>query len=41
MNFRIAHAFTASLERITGEEQKATKTTAVDLQFSFDHNGMV
>lgn len=32
MNFRIADTFTASLTRLTGEEQKAVKTTAFDLQ---------
>lgn len=32
MNFRIADTFTTSLARLTGEEQKAAKTTAFDLQ---------
>jgi mRNA-degrading endonuclease RelE of RelBE toxin-antitoxin system len=32
MNFRIADTFTDSLARLTGEEQKAVKTTAFDLQ---------
>ena len=32
MQFRIADTFTASLGRLTGEEQKAVKTTAFDLQ---------
>jgi superfamily I DNA/RNA helicase len=32
MNFRIADTFTNSLARLTGEEQKAAKTTAFDLQ---------
>jgi len=32
MQFRIADTFTASLARLTGEEQKAAKTTAFDLQ---------
>src|SRR5437879_4179732 len=32
MNFRIADTFTASLARLTGDEQKAVKTTAFDLQ---------
>lgn len=32
MNFRIADTFTASLCRLTADEQKATKTTAFDLQ---------
>ena len=36
MQFRIADTFTASLARLTGEEQKAVKTTAFDLQL----NGM-
>ena len=32
MQFRIADTFTASLAKLTGEEQKAAKTTAFDLQ---------
>jgi hypothetical protein len=32
MEFRIADTFTESLARLTGEEQKAVKTTAFDLQ---------
>lgn len=32
MEFRIADTFTTSLARLTGEEQKAAKTTAFDLQ---------
>jgi hypothetical protein len=32
MEFRIADTFTDSLARLTGEEQKAAKTTAFDLQ---------
>ena len=32
MTFRIADTFTGSLARLTGEEQKAVKTTAFDLQ---------
>jgi hypothetical protein len=32
MEFRIADTFTDSLSRLTAEEQKATKTTAFDLQ---------
>ena len=32
--FRIADTFTASLARLSGEEQKAAKTTAFDLQVS-------
>jgi superfamily I DNA/RNA helicase len=34
MDFRIADTFTASLARLTGEEQKAAKTTAFDLQMN-------
>jgi hypothetical protein len=30
MNFRIADTFTDSLARLTGDEQKAAKTTAFD-----------
>jgi hypothetical protein len=32
MEFRIADTFTVSLARLTGEEPKADKTTAFDLQ---------
>ena len=32
MEFRIADTFTDSLAKLTGEEQKAVKTTAFDLQ---------
>src|SRR6202047_856748 len=32
MGFRIADTFTASLARLTGDEQKSVKTTAFDLQ---------
>lgn len=32
MEFRIASTFTDSLDRLTGDEQKAVKTTAFDLQ---------
>jgi superfamily I DNA/RNA helicase len=32
LNFRIADTFTASLARLTSDEQKAVKTTAFDLQ---------
>ena len=31
MHFRIADTFTASLTKLTGNEQKAVKTTALDL----------
>ena len=34
MDFRIADTFTDSLSRLTGEEQKAVKTTAFDLQLN-------
>src|SRR3989442_1147 len=34
MEFRIADTFTESLARLTGEEQKAVKTTAFDLQIN-------
>ncbi len=34
MEFRIADTFTASLDRLTADEQKAAKTTAFDLQLN-------
>ena len=34
MEFRIADTFTDSLARLTGDEQKAVKTTAFDLQLN-------
>ena len=40
MNFRIADTFTASLARLTGEEQQAAKTTAFDLQINPANPGM-
>lgn len=40
MNFRIADTFTASLARLTGEEQKAAKTTAFDLQMNAANPGL-
>ncbi len=40
MDFRIADTFTASLARLTGEEQKAVKTTAFDLQMNPAHPSM-
>lgn len=40
MNFRIADTFTASLARLTGDEQKAVKTTAFDLQINPANPGM-
>ena len=40
MDFRIADTFTDSLTRLTGDEQKAVKTTAFDLQLNPAHPGM-
>jgi hypothetical protein len=40
MDFRIADTFTDSLARLTGEEQKAVKTTAFDLQVNPANPGM-
>lgn len=40
MEFRIADTFTASLARLTGEEQKVVKTTAFDLQLNPSNPGM-
>lgn len=40
MDFRIADTFTDSLARLTGEEQKAAKTTAFDLQMTPANPGM-
>src|SRR6201997_3359070 len=40
MDFRIADTFTDSLARLTGEEQKAVKTTAFDLQLNPADPGM-
>lgn len=40
MDFRIADTFTASLARLTGDEQKAAKTTAFDLQLNPVNPGM-
>ena len=40
MQFRIADTFTGSLTRLTGEEQKAAKTTAFDLQIDPVNPGM-
>jgi len=34
MQFRIADTFTDSLAKLTGEEQKAVKTAAFDLQLN-------
>ena len=41
MDFRIADTFTDSLARLTGDEQKAAKTTAFDLQINPPSHGMV
>jgi len=40
MDFRIADTFTDSLTRLTGDEQKAVKTTAFDLQLNPAHPSM-
>lgn len=40
MDFRIADTFTDSLARLTGDEQKAAKTTAFDLQINPANPGM-
>jgi Rad3-related DNA helicase/mRNA-degrading endonuclease RelE of RelBE toxin-antitoxin system len=40
MNFRISDTFTGSLAKLTGEEQKAVKTTAFDLQINPPNPGM-
>ncbi|MBI5655519.1 MAG: ATP-dependent helicase [Geobacter sp.] len=40
MEFRIADTFTDSLAKLTGEEQKAVKTTAFDLQLNPANPGM-
>lgn len=40
MQFRIADTFTDSLGRLTGDEQKAAKTTAFDLQLNAANPGM-
>lgn len=40
MEFRIADTFTDSLAKLTGEEQKAVKTTAFDLQLNLANPGM-
>src|SRR5437588_7668707 len=40
MEFRIADTFTDSLARLAGEEQKAVKTTAFDLQLNPANPGM-
>jgi mRNA-degrading endonuclease RelE of RelBE toxin-antitoxin system len=40
MDFRIADTFTGSLARLTGDEQKAVKTTAFDLQLNPANPGL-
>ena len=40
MHFRIADTFTASLARLTSDEQKAVKTTAFDLQLDPSRPGL-
>src|ERR1700674_1529236 len=40
MEFRIADTFTDSLTRLTGEEQKAVKTAAFDLQLNTASPGL-
>ena len=40
MQFLIADTFTDSLARLTGDEQKAAKTTAFDLQLNPTHPGL-
>src|SRR5690348_14612641 len=40
MDFRISDTFTGSLARLTGDEQKAVKTTAFDLQLNPANPGM-
>ena len=40
MEFRISDTFTSSLSKLTADEQKATKTTAFDLQMNPAHPGL-
>lgn len=40
MDFRISDTFTSSLGKLTGDEQKAVKTTAFDLQLDPSNPGM-
>ena len=40
MQFRISDTFTASLAKLMGNEQKAVKTTAFDLQLNPAHPGL-
>ena len=39
MEFRIAHTFTDSLEKLTNEKQKAVKSTSFDLQLNPSNQG--
>ena len=39
MEFRISDSFTTSLSKLTGEEQKAVKTTVFDLQVNPENPG--
>ena len=41
MQFRIADTFTDSLAKLTGDEQKAPKTTAFDLQIDPSAPGLL
>ena len=41
MEFRIAYTFTDSLARLTSDEQKAIKTTALDLQPTPPNPGII
>lgn len=40
MEFRISDSFTSSLAKLTGDEQKAVKTTAFDLQMNPENPGL-
>ena len=40
MQFRIADTFTASLAKLTNDQQRAAKTTAFDLQTNIAHPGL-
>jgi len=40
MQFRLADTFTDSLAKLTGDEQKAVKTAAFDLQMNPAHPGL-
>jgi hypothetical protein len=41
MTFRIASTFNDSLAKLSGDEQKAVKTTAFDLQLNPANPGMI